>query len=204
MSDSDHLRDRLAGLDPAPPAHDTADPRRVSELLERIMATPVTTDAPHEAPRAPRRARTAWLAAAGVATVIAGGAVAWSLQDDSPSTVKPTTTLALSLPDSGVMSSCIQFSTDILRDMSPAFRGPVTDVTGDVVRLSVDHWYTGGSADVVELSQPGANTSATLDGVTFEDGQTYLVTAANGTVNGCGFSGLATPDLQKAFAEAFG
>jgi hypothetical protein len=41
-------------------------------------------------------------------------------------------------------------------------------------------------------------------GVEFADGQTYLVTATDGTVNGCGYSGLATPELQSAFDSAFG
>ncbi len=37
----------------------------------------------------------------------------------------------------------------------------------------------------------------------FRDGGQYLITASGGTVNGCGFSGPATPDLTRAFEEAF-
>ncbi len=37
----------------------------------------------------------------------------------------------------------------------------------------------------------------------FRVGERYLVTATDGTVNGCGFSGPATPELERAFEEAF-
>ena len=48
------------------------------------------------------------------------------------------------------------------------------------------------------------NNSAALDGVDFRTGERYLLSATDGTVLGCGLSGLATPDLERAFAEAFG
>jgi hypothetical protein len=35
------------------------------------------------------------------------------------------------------------------------------------------------------------------------DGQRYLLTATDGTVNGCGFIGPASPELEHAFAQAF-
>jgi hypothetical protein len=37
----------------------------------------------------------------------------------------------------------------------------------------------------------------------FVAGQRYLVTATNETVNGCGFSGPATAELDAAYSEAF-
>jgi hypothetical protein len=42
-----------------------------------------------------------------------------------------------------------------------------------------------------------------LDGVDFQQGKRYFVTAAQGTVNGCGYSGPASAELEQAFAEAF-
>jgi hypothetical protein len=99
-----------------------------------------------------------------------------------------------------------------------AFAGTVTAVSDRTVptlsdmtvTLRVDHWYKGGTADVVTLTTLTSHaltptTSAGVeDGVEFVQGKRYLVTATNGTVNGCGFTGEATPELEKAFAEAFG
>jgi len=101
------------------------------------------------------------------------------------------------------MSSCLPFDVATLAGMSPAFAGTVTSVDGGKVVLDVDRWYAGGEAEQVLLSQPDATTSAALDGVTFEEGERYLVTAAQGTVNGCGYSGPATPELEAAFDQAF-
>lgn len=38
----------------------------------------------------------------------------------------------------------------------------------------------------------------------FEVGSSYLITAAQGTVNFCGYSGTSTPDLVAAFDTDFG
>ena len=53
------------------------------------------------------------------------------------------------------------------------------------------------------VAVPSEQTSAALDGVDFGQGQRYLLTATGGVVNGCGFSGPATPELERAFDEAF-
>jgi len=50
---------------------------------------------------------------------------------------------------------------------------------------------------------PPGQTSAALDGVDFRTGGRYLIASTNGIVNGCGFSGEATPELEAAYAEAF-
>ena len=200
MSEPDDLRVRLSRLDPAPDSLDPVESPRAQELLERIMATPVLTSSPSSAP-APRRRRVvaAWAAAAAV-LAIGTASAGIALRSDS----KPApTTLALNLPASGVISSCMMFSVDILKDMSPAFAGTVTSVEGDTVTIDVDHWYAGGSADTVTLTQPGGGAAVALDGVDFKQGERYLVTAAQGTVNGCGYSGPASAELEQSFAEAF-
>lgn len=202
MSEQDDLRVRLARLDPAPPTLDLVESPRAPELLERIMATPVLTPTgPSATPPARRRAVLAWAAAA---AVLAAGAATTgiALRGDRPSAAAPTT-LALTLPGSNVMTSCIRFDVSILKGMSPAFAGTVTAVDDTQVTLDVDHWYTGGDADTVTLAVAPGETSAALDGIAFESGKRYLVTAAEGNVNGCGYTGLATPDLEASFAEAF-
>jgi isopentenyl diphosphate isomerase/L-lactate dehydrogenase-like FMN-dependent dehydrogenase len=200
MSEPDDLRVRLSRLDPAPSSLDPVESPRAQELLERIMATPVLTTPTTGAPPPRRRGLVAvWAAAAAVAAIgVASAGI--SLRDDKPAA---PTTLALNLPASGVMASCIQFDVSVLKDMSPAFSGTVTAVDGDTVTLTVDHWYAGGDADQVTLTQPGGGSAVALDGVDFQQGGRYFVTAAQGTVNGCGYSGPASAELEKAFAEAF-
>lgn len=44
---------------------------------------------------------------------------------------------------------------------------------------------------------------ALIDGFEFEVGKQYLITAADGNVNYCGYSGIATPELTAAFSDAF-
>ena len=70
------------------------------------------------------------------------------------------------------------------------------------VTLEVDRWFRGGDADLVTIGIQDANSVA-LDGVDFVEGERYLVTATHGIVNGCGYSGPATPEFEQAFDEAF-
>jgi hypothetical protein len=203
MSERDDLRVRLARLDPAPPSLDPVESPRAQELLERTMSTPVITPSPEQTSGAPRR-RIALLAAAAAVVAVAGVAAGLSLRsDDHPR--KPGTTLTLKLPGGGVASSCMRFDVAILKDMSPAFAGTATDVSDTSVTISVDHWYTGGSADTVTLTRPAPGSGPSMEGgIDFQQGQRYLVTAAQGNVNGCGYSGPATAELEQAYAEAFG
>lgn len=198
-ADRDDLRARLRALDPAASLDPKSRPAR--ELMETVMSTPLLDQAP--AAESPRPRRTAWLAAAAAAVVVAGGAVALTSGDDAKPKSDPKSTLSLSLPRSDVMTSCVPFDVKFLKDMSPAFAGTVTEVTPTQVTIAVDRWYAGGNADVVTLAQPDGNSSAALDGTEYQKGKRYLVTAANGTVNGCGYSGPATPELEKSFDEAF-
>jgi hypothetical protein len=207
----DDLRARLSRLDPAPagvPVDPVTSPR-AQELVERVMSTPVQIpDTPSAADELSRRRRP-WLlvvAAAAVLVALVGGflvlgngprAVPGSEDGGQPST------LALELPPGDVAMSCIQFDVQILRDMPVALAGTVTAVDPGQVSLDVDRWYKGGTADRVTIAVP-VNNSAALDGVDFREGERYLLTATDGTVNGCGFSGPAGPELESAYAEAFG
>jgi hypothetical protein len=74
-------------------------------------------------------------------------------------------------------------------------------VSDSLVTLDVDRWFKGGSADVVTVAVPERNTS--IGTVELVEGKRYLVTATNGTVNACGYTGEATPDLEAAFEQAF-
>ncbi|CAN5134625.1 hypothetical protein BH23ACT9_BH23ACT9_17420 [soil metagenome] len=95
------------------------------------------------------------------------------------------------------------FDIAILADMSPAFAATATAVGGETITLAVDRWYAGGDADTVVLHAP-AGLEALIGGIDFVVGEEYLITAAGGSVNYCGYPGPATPELIAAFDEAFG
>lgn len=199
--DDEALRARLAGLDPMPPSLDV-DPStspRAHELLERAMN--VDTEHPNSPTTPPVRWRKPSVVFAAAAAIVAlgfGGALV--VGGNSDPVGKGKTSLALQSAEGGVTSSsCLMFSTDILKDMPVAFRGTASAVTNEAVTLTVDHWYKGGSADLVTIATPVSSAGPGE----FVQGKAYLVTATNGTVNGCGYTGEATTDLQKYFDEAF-
>ncbi len=207
----DELRSRLARLDPqaTAPVEPITSPR-AQDLLERVMSTsvPTSTDTTSAVDsRRPSRRGFALLASAAAVALGVTGAIVLS-QDGSPAGPGPAakkTSLALSLPGGGLsLNSCLPFSVDNLKMFPIAFAGTVSSVAGDTVSLDVTTWYVGGTAQVVTLQSPDNTTSAALDGVTFAAGKDYLVTASDGAVSTCGYSGAASPTLEKAFADAFG
>ena len=145
----------------------------------------------------PRR-RVMMVVAAGVIAVVAGGAYILGGPGEQPG--EP---LALTADGADAMAMCLVFEVDTLAQMSPAFAGTVVDLTESVATLEVDRWYTGGDADVVEIEYtPGFE--ALIGTPSLETGQRYLITATDGVVNGCGYSGVATPEYEASFDEAFG
>lgn len=163
----------------------------------------LTTDPTPDTAPAPAWRRSAVLAAAAAAVVALGVGGLAASRGDGGATPRAHSTLALKSATSGgpSMHSCIRFDVSILKDMPLAFAGTVAEVSNGRASLHVDHWYRGGDADVVTVSVPPPNTSVgTID---FVSGTKYLVTATDGTVNTCGYTGEATAELQRAFDEAF-
>ncbi len=219
----DDLRRLLAELDPMSvrvPVEPVSSPQ-ARHLLEQIMNE---TDQPSSAGDTPSgtaaimattpsnirpfsRGRT-WLAAAAAVAILGlGTGVAVNAGGGSEENVAiaPPTSVALTVPGGGpTMSSCLMFDVAILRDMPVALAGTVTSADAEKVTLDVDRWFKGGDADQVTIAVPEGQTSAALDGVSFEQGKRYLLTATEGTVNGCGYSGPATADYEKQFEQAFG
>ena len=87
-----------------------------------------------------------------------------------------------------------------LKTFPVAFAGTVTAVQGDTVILDVTTWFVGGTAQVVTLSSP---TAAAQDGTAFTLGKDYLVSAAEGVVTTCGYSGEDDDVLRQAYTAAF-
>jgi hypothetical protein len=194
---NDDLRKRMLGIDPMatgkPTEPVTSESSRL--LLEGIM----TTETQKETPAAKKtNGSQRWLAAAAALIVVVGGYAVFS---NSSEPAGPP--LELALPDGTSMASCLAFSTEILAGMPVAFEGTASSVADGSVTLDVDHWYTGGDASVVILTAAPA-APALIGGVDFVAGEQYLVTATDGNVNACGYSGESTPEMRAAFEEAFG
>ena len=213
----DPLRDRIARLDPA--ADHATDPitsATAHALLEEIMNTPlVETEAEqHTAPRSPRKrwalptliAAAAVIALATVGVVAKGGFGGDSHAEiaDAPATTAPgkLEVIELSAPADDAMAMCMAITPELLADTQVAFKGTVQTSEGGIVTLTIDQAYKGTDAQVATLVAP-AGMEALIGGVTFEPGQQYLITATDGVVNYCGFSGLATSELQALFDQAF-
>jgi hypothetical protein len=170
----------------------------------------------HDGP--PGRSRRRWIVAIVAAAVVLVAAVALVVAavagddgdggegSDGGSTAGADadlgTTLELSLGADDALASCLALDVAILADMSPAFAATATSVDGETVTLDVDQWYAGGDAESVVLQAP-AGMQALIDGFDFEVGEQYLITATDGSVNYCGYSGLATPELTAAYDSAF-
>lgn len=191
MTDDD-LRVRLAAANPIPPSEpvDPIGSDRSRELMEDIMSTAASpTTGRH-------RARLAGAVAVALVAVVGAVAVFTNLQSDSPP-------LVLTADGGDALASCLPFDVATLAEMSPAFAGTVVEMTDSVATMEVDRWFTGGDAEIVELRYtPGFE--ALIGTPSLEVGQRYLITATDGAVNGCGYSGPATPEYEAAFEEAFG
>ena len=192
MNDED-LRDRLAASNPTPPGK-SVDPItsiRATEMMEDIMSTQSTK------PRVEQRRVRMIGAAAAALVVIIGGVGLFGGFGSEPSP------LVLSTEGSDSLASCLPFDVATLEGMSPAFGGTVVELTDSVATLEVDRWFTGGDAEVVEINYtPGFE--ALIGTPSLEVGQRYLITATDGVVNGCGYSGVATPEYEASFEQAFG
>jgi hypothetical protein len=189
---SDELRNQIRSLDPMHPGVQTTSPSQ-SRLEDIMTSTPTTT---------PRPAPTRWYAAAAVAAVAIVVAIPALTGDEAPAPVA-TAPLQLSLGEGDAMASCMMFDVAILADMPVAFEGTATSVEGELVTLTVDHWYKGGDAATVELTAPGGLV-ALIGGIDFVAGDTYLITASDGVVNYCGYTGPSTPEFRASFDTAFG
>ena len=193
---NDLLR-RMQAADPARKIR-TAD-SRIPDLVEATLST--TSDEVKS-----RSRRSAPAVAAAVLLAVGGGTYAFVGQGDGPGTAGESTVTTLAMPDAGTgtsTASCIQFDVNHLRDMPVAFSGTATEVTDDAVTLEVDRWYRGGDGAVVQLANYDPE-NVSLDGLVFIQGDRYLITATDGTVNSCGFSGHWSEELQDAFQIAFG
>jgi hypothetical protein len=199
---TDELRNRLSRLDPMSPDVSTEPVTTESSrhLLEEIMTTP-NAEQPESSGSTNKRP---WLVAVAAAAVVivAIGAVGLLTRDGGSDPVASGPPLELNAVGEDPMAMCIQFSVEELAKAPLAFEGTVTSVEGETITLDVDTWFKGGDAEQVVLNAP-AGMEALIGGIPFVEGTQYLITAYEGNVNYCGFSGESTPEFRAAFEEAF-
>jgi len=139
-----------------------------------------------------------------LATLLGTAALAFAACSTSESEPTPTPEppLELSAGEGDAMMSCLAFDPAFLAEMPVAFEGTATAVGDDRVTLEVDRWFKGGEANEVTLVAP-AGLEALIAGIDFQEGTSYLISATDGTVNYCGFSGEVAPELTAGFEAAF-
>jgi hypothetical protein len=192
---------RLRDADPLARRH-TDDERDQDWLRETSRS--VTTQPPRS-----RRPRAMTLVAAAAAVVLAAAAGGFLLRgadgdNGGGETVAAPTVTDLSVPPGDVMQSCVAFSVETLAPMQVAFGGEVVEKSDDEILIDVETWYRGGDSDQVRLTAPDMSMTSLGGSIDFQVGSRYLLTAAGGTVNYCGFSGPWTQSMEDAFTAAFG
>lgn len=192
---------RLRNADPV--ARRTPDDAHDQDWL-RETARSVTTRTARS-----RRPRALVLGAAAAALVLAAAAGGFLLRgiDDGEgggATDAAPTVVDFTLPPDDMMASCIAFSVETLAPMQVAFGGEVVEKSDGEILIDVATWYRGGDSDQVRLTAPDISITSLGGSIDFQVGSRYLVTAAAGNINYCGFSGPWTQSMADAFAAAFG
>lgn len=188
------LREQLRATDPA---HGVAPlPKTgLDYRMEQIMTDTTTLSVPA------RKIRRAWVPLAGVAAALAIGAAIVV-----PLTLGGTpTTEQLAQPSDGGLAivSCLPVTPEALLPQEKAFAARVIAVEGDIVTLEVTERFVGDVADRVEVQQVDAINSD-FSSVPFVAGGSYLVSAGDGVIRGCGLSGTDSPELRAIYDGAFG
>ena len=212
-----HLRALLAQSDPARSLA-PADPPGLARLLHEIQEDTVShdldtrTDLPQQTTELRRRGPLAWVvAAAAVAAIVGGGYAAVSsmqgngtVEQAGPgsSQVDEPVVVTLDAPDV-LPARCAVPTPELLGSAEVAFAGTVTAIDGDVVTLTPTETYAGEPADEIEVVGMHPDIRALAGQVEFEVGGTYLVSATDGQVSACGFSGEMSPELQTLYEIAF-
>ncbi len=152
-----------------------------------------------------------WLVAGVVVLVIAGAALFALLDRESDKGASPSDTpLGADAPHTVELVAepptdrCMLPDVGVLRQQELAFDGVVRSVAGGQATLDPTRFYAGDEADVVVVKAPSGDLQALLAAVDLREGERYLVSATDGRVTLCGFSGPYTDQLAQLYTEAFG
>jgi hypothetical protein len=196
--ENEDLRSRLQKLDPTASGVEikSVDEESSQKMLETIMSQSVGSEG----------IRPVWyLMGAAAVAIVAFGAVTLfggaSSPDVAASPDEDAVELTVGAEDT--LASCMALTPELLRDVPLAFAGTVTTVEGEHATLTVDEWFVGGDATTVRVFAPDG-FEALIGSIDFQEGKSFLVSAYDGVVNYCGFSGEETPELRAVYDAAFG
>lgn len=216
----EELRARLVAADPVADLA-PADPAEVTRRLEEVMSThntPANDEAMRDevtgiATESSRRGA-AWLVAAAAAVLIVGAGFFIQLGggDQSPpiaddpgaGTSQPTVTVLQPPSAQQVNARCMVPTPETLALQQVAFQGTVTAIEDGQVNFDVDTWYAGEETDTVQVAAMPDDLALLLNAVVFEEGETYFVSASDGRVSVCGFTGPDNAKMADLFQQAFG
>lgn len=106
--------------------------------------------------------------------------------------------------DPSAAGKCALPSAETLAGFDTAFEGTVTSLDDGTATLAVDQWYAGGDgASSVTVTTPSKALGDLLMAVDFQADQTYLVSATDGRVTLCGFSGEKSAELEGLYQAAY-
>ncbi|MEA2676987.1 MAG: hypothetical protein QOJ81_1128 [Chloroflexota bacterium] len=87
----------------------------------------------------------------------------------------------------GGMAMCIRYDPELLPTFDAVFDGTVTAISGDQVTFEVNQGWKD-AAGSITLTAPDTSVALLGPMPEFAVGSRYLVTAASGNVNGCGYT----------------
>lgn len=148
----------------------------------------------------PRRTTTTGLALAAMALLVSG----CGADPEAESADEPTAAATTALQASAGLGRCMAPTAELLRTQDTAFEGTVTSLDEGTATLRVDHWFAGEETPTVSVQTPSRDLGDLLLAVEFEEGGTYLVSAADGRVAVCGLSAVKDERLSGLYTEAFG
>lgn len=115
----------------------------------------------------------------------------------------PTADAPTDDPGGGVgMASCLMYDPAMLPTFDVVFDGTATAIEGDQVTFEVGTGWKGVDGSIT-LTVPGTSVALTGPMPDFEVGGRYLVTAAGGNVNGCGYTLAHDAATAATWAAAF-
>lgn len=141
----------------------------------------------------------------GALALAVGFGSGFGTQQPGPIAAVPTPTTETPTDDpggGGGMASCIMYDPALLPTFDVVFDGTVTTVQGDQVTFEVRTGWKGADGSIT-LTVPGTSVALTGPLPDFEVGGRYLVTAAGGNVNGCGYTLVYDAATAAAWAAAF-
>jgi len=193
----DRLRAASIRADEVPDASLAA---RVSARIQEHIMTDL-----QKSPTVPRFRRPLALvggfALVGALALAVGFGSGFGVQKPGPIAAVPTPT-----DDPGTgggMASCLMYDPTLLPTFEIVFDGTVTAIEGDQVTFQVGTGWKGAGGSVT-LTVPETSVALTGPMPDFEVGGRYLVTAAGGNVNGCGYTLAYDAATAVTWAAAFG